>query len=311
MRRIVHWYETLPRWSRHVLDAISTAVPFYAAALLSYLVADVASLGGAFLVTVHAIAFVFLLTLVVFVKRYIAGVLELIRDEQEQRRATTAHAYTHVDRCVTRDFLRLRHDVGGENFVCSLVTCVDRLKHLVEATYATFEAAYGTAAASESRIDFEVTFMTKSYLDGEIFIPAYANREGRAPRSLVLRQQRADIYSNTVTAMIYREDRPTVHIIEDTSVPAVQYQALYPNQLERIRSSIVFPVLSEANELLGTLVVHCDRRNFFKLENLKYWSDLLEVFAKRLALEKAKLDRVVALHRKNAMQNITLPGPPF
>ncbi len=307
MRRLVVWYSSIPRSAQHLVSAISTAAPFYFAAVLSYAVSEAARVGGYQQVAVHAGVFLFLFTLVVFVRRYLGGVLESLHAEQEQRRATMAHAYTFIDRFVTQGLIRLRADTDADGFIEAFVTGVARMQSVVDAAYATFESSFGTASIPEQRIDFEVTFMTRSYRDKEITIPAYANREGRAPRSLILRQQRADIYSNTVTATVYREDRPSVHIIEDTDNPQAQYKDVYPGQRERIRSSVVFPVLSETNELLGTLVVHCDRASFFRSNNRKYWCDLLEIFAKRIALEKAKLDRLVALRAKSPTLIVGLP----
>jgi len=69
-----------------------------------------------------------------------------------------------------------------------------------------------------------------------------------------------------------------------------EYHELYPGQKSRILSSVIYPVSSETNELLGTLVVHCNRIQFFLKEDSKYWSELLEIFSKRIALEKCKLD---------------------
>jgi GAF domain-containing protein len=155
----------------------------------------------------------------------------------------------------------------------------------------TFEAAFGKGLTSEERIDFEVTFMTKSYRDGHITIPAYANKDGRAPRSMVLRAQHPEIYDSTVTAQIYREAGPTPHIVEDTAI--ADYNELYSGQKDRIRSSIIFPVLSDKNEVLGTLVMHCDKRGFFLKREQKYWRDMLEIFAKRIALQKARMDVLV------------------
>lgn len=151
-----------------------------------------------------------------------------------------------------------------------------------------------------------MTFMTKSYGDGYITIPAAANRDGRAPRSMVLRAQNPQLYEDTVTASIYRASRPSPVIVEDTGTDA-HYAELYAGQKQRIRSSIIYPVLSDSNELLGTLVVHCDRAGFFGSCKTKYWFDLFEIFAKRLALEKMKLDRLMAFG--GARVHVQLPPP--
>jgi GAF domain-containing protein len=245
---------------------------------------------------VHATVFIVLLTVVVLIGRYLAHAYDQVTNAQQARMAMRLHAYAHLDRLVIQDVRRITvSPANSQDFAERFVSSKGALQELVEAAYSAFEAGYGKSAQTEERIDFEVTFMTKSYQDGHITIPAYANRDGRAPRSMVLRQQRLDIYEGTVTAAVYREARPSIHIIENTASPQAQYQELYPDQTKRIRSSIVYPVLSCMNELLGTLVVHCDRTGFFNYVDEKYWTDLLEVFAKRLALVKLKLDKLIAI----------------
>jgi hypothetical protein len=307
--RLVKWWLGLSDGWRLLLGALGTAVPFYFAAYLSFSVATAAQLGQPLSLVVHAVGFIVLLTFVVGIQRYLAHAYDQMTDAEQARMAVRLHAYAHLDRLVVRDVQRITASPAtSQHFAERFVSSRGALQELVEAAYNAFEAAYGTSAKTEERIDFEVTFMTRSYEDGHITIPACANRDGRAPRSMVLRQQQHDIYENTVTAAVYREPRPAIHIVEDTASPPGQYQELYPGQTKRIRSSIVYPVLSGMNELLGTLVVHCDRTGFFKNADEKYWTDLLEIFAKRLALVKLKLDKLVAL---SAPVTVSRPPLPF
>jgi len=291
--RMVKRVLQIPTGPRLLLGSAASAIPFYVAAFLSYSVSQAAHFGGAMTLAVHAAVFLVLLTAATFAARYISAVSHMMKQAEQARVALRLHAYAFLDRLVCRDVCRV-DDTGAleERFVERFLATKSSLQELVEAAYAAFEAAYSQTVASEERVDFEVTFMTKSYVDQCITIPACANRDGRAPRSMILRQQQNDIYDNTVTAVVYREKRPSVRIIEDTLDPKANYQELYPDQNRRIRSSIVYPVLSDTNELLGTLVVHCDHAGFFRLAEEKYWTDVLEIFAKRLALVKLKLDKL-------------------
>jgi GAF domain-containing protein len=169
-------------------------------------------------------------------------------------------------------------------------TSLKNIQLLIEELYSLFEANYGKSEELEERINFEVTFMTQSYIDGEITIPAYANRDRRAPISMSFRNANPTIYKNTVTALVYRDEKPMLRIIEDTEDPHTNYSELYTKQKERIKSSIIFPVLSPSNLLLGTIVIHCDKRHFFKYEDLRYWTEIIEIFSKFLGIEKIKLD---------------------
>ena len=51
-----------------------------------------------------------------------------------------------------------------------------------------------------------------------------------------------------------------IHQRHPTEPPG--YAQLYPGELERLQSSVIYPILSDTNELLGTLVVHCDKTGF-------------------------------------------------
>ena len=77
------------------------------------------------------------------------------------------------------------------------------------------------------------------------------------------------------------------------------YKELYPGQKTRIRSSIIYPVVDDRFDLLGTLVVHCDKDLFFQSSHIKSWRELLEPYSKRLALAKIVLDKLAIGHAKN------------
>lgn len=149
-------------------------------------------------------------------------------------------------------------------------------------------------------IKFEVTFMTRSYRDGEITIPAWANRESKAPISLTMRKTNKRIYEGSITADIYRESltrRPRPRMFESTQTAGDAYQELYEGEKDRLRSTIIYPILGIQTDLVGTLVAHCDREGFFRNDDREFWFDLLEPFAARIALEKRRLDATVELGR--------------
>lgn len=137
-------------------------------------------------------------------------------------------------------------------------------------------------------ISFEVTFMTKSYKDGYITIPYSANKENRTPISMLQRNQ--NTYDNTETAKIYKMIQPKMILIENTADEENHYEEIYENQKDRIRSSVILPVLSHRNELLGTLVVHCDQAGFFKSSRSDFWKELLEMFSVEIGYCKLMMD---------------------
>lgn len=309
--RLSRWILTWPRSVRLIVEALTSAVLFYSAALFSHNVATVAELEPGWLWGLHAASFLFVFTVVVFLFLHLSRSIDAIRKRQEHQKSTIAHAYQLMDRLLVDHSTNLEtcdadpHRVGLE-LSCSL----KRIQSIIAGAYHVFESAYGRHSLSDDRVDFEVTFMTKSLKDNQITIPAAANRDARQPRSMELRKKHSGIYDNTVTAELYRMERPAVRVISITAVPT--YHEVYTGQKERIKSSIVFPVLSNMNRLLGTIVVHCDREQFFTERDKKYWSDLLEVFAKRIAIEAILAEIFVALSRESSAVVIgPLEEPPY
>ncbi len=280
-------------WStavRLLIKSIATAAPFYFGAFLSLWLAKLAETSGKLTFGLHMAVFIVLLTFVVFVHRYLKHISDRLFRKREKQVELKLSAYTYLDRILTESIRRIGNGFDPDQWQQQCGITISELQHIVDAAYSAFEAAYGTAVDVNDRIDFEVTFMTMSYIDGHITIPASANRDGRHPRSMVLRHDNPNIYDNTVTAEVYGEVRPKPHIISDTHDRQSGYAELYAGQANRIRSSIVFPVLSDTNELLGTLVVHCNNSGFFAEIDARYWTDLLEIFAKRIAVVKKRLD---------------------
>lgn len=162
----------------------------------------------------------------------------------------------------------------------------------VEKCYEFFCNSFESGISLIDKIKFEVTFMTKSYKDNKITIPCSCNKERRTPISMLMRENsEGDIYDKTVTAEIYKEyeehRKPTFKIIEDTSK---NYDFIYDNQKDRIKSSIVLPILSHKSELLGTLVVHCDSIGFFKEKQRDFWYEIMQLFASEIGKYKLLLD---------------------
>ena len=167
--------------------------------------------------------------------------------------------------------------------------CVSNMQLAVQSCYDFFDSAFSVSGQLVDEIKFESTFMTKSYCDGEITIPCSANKENRTPVSMLHRTNNPKIFANTETDKIYKMDRPVMVLVEDTSAN-VEYVETYSNQKARIKSSVILPVLSHENVVLGTLVVHCDKAGFFKKEMYNFWNELLEMFSVEIGYQKLLLD---------------------
>lgn len=228
-------------------------------------------------------------------KRYVELRVESMDQATQKQRDALGQAYALLDDVTARRTTELEaflsHDVQLSKAADVFRSSIAGLQHiqiLIEALYTVFESQFGQTGALLAAIDFEVTFMSMSYRDGKITIYAWQNRDRRAPRSLVLRNTDPDLYSTTVTAQVYKDVRPEMRITEDTGKES--YAEVYPGQRDRIKSAVVYPVLSPSNKLLGTTVVHCNKPGFFKNAEAAFWRKLLEIYAKRIAHEKIALD---------------------
>lgn len=166
----------------------------------------------------------------------------------------------------------------------------------VDECYNFFHNSFGNRSSwhSDSTINFEVTYMTLSYKDDKITIPFSCNYERRTPTSMLMRDYNPDVYNGTVTAEIYNEynkhRKPTFRIIESTKKG---YKFIYDNQNSRIRSSIVLPVLSHKSELLGTIVVHCNKDYFFCENQRRFWYEIMQLFALEIGTYQLMLSNIV------------------
>jgi hypothetical protein len=229
---------------------------------------------------------------------------------ERARTETMAYAESLIDQDITEACRRAElavHSSSTAPLVAALIASPENIQRIITKVYQVFESRFAESNRMQDRVNFEVTFMTKSLRDGGITIPAFANRDGRQPTSMQQRAGNPKHYEKTVTASIYLEEHPKLQIIPDTYDKTVRYAELYAGQKERIRSSIVYPILSPQNRLLGTLVAHCDRANFFTETDRKFWDDLMHVFARRLAFEKVKLDAVYG--GECVVARLTPPAP--
>lgn len=167
--------------------------------------------------------------------------------------------------------------------------CVNNMQLVVQSCYDFFDSAFSVPGQLVDDIKFESTFMTKSYIDQEITIPCSANKENRTPVSMLHRSCNSKIFANTETDKIYQMERPVMILIEDTTKEQT-YIETYANQKIRIKSSVILPVLSHENVVLGTLVVHCNKAGFFKKELYSFWNELLEMFSVEVGYQKLLLD---------------------
>jgi len=294
IQRQVYRYTHSNRWFRALIESVLLTLPMYGSAILSYYVRHA-------LDEKHMLEYSSAITVVILLIFFLARRLfEMMADGEERilqlQRDAIGQAHTFTDDLLalqTADVRRaaaLYSEKGdGDDLFRSAIAGKKYIQEVVERLYLVLEALYSGPRDRLTQIMFEVTFMTKDYSDEFITIWAWRNRDRRAPRSLLMRGNNPHIYANTVTATVYESERPEMIIIEDTRNND-DYKEIYAGQKHRILSSIIYPVFADNNELLGTLVTHCDRPMFFKICDQRFWASLLEIYAKRIAHQKVCLD---------------------
>jgi hypothetical protein len=198
----------------------------------------------------------------------------------------------HLAEC---DALMESTDISIDSIRSVLICEAKRIDELITAAWAIINSHHNVNATATERINFELTLITPSLRDAELTIASWCNRDHRRPKSLLLRDSKDKrIYQRTAAAKVIEQGITDTVIIEDTCAPTANYESLYDGQKARIRSSVLYSVLSPKSEHLGILVLHCEREKFFRNDDRRYWHELLAVFAPSIALE---LERIKAFNR--------------
>lgn len=224
-----------------------------------------------------------------FARHLIGTTQEQISERRRRQDSTIANAREKVAAVDKDSLVRLANVRSNLNlkiseYVEALAIDIDRMEAVIRAIWEVVNSAHNPGSSSLDRLNLEVTLITPSIRDGKLTIAAWANRENRAPKSLQLREKDPEIYDKTKAAELIRDGDVEVLVIPDTSPPEVRYSSLYDGQKRRIKSSVLFPVMSAHSEPLGVIVVHCDEVGVFSLEDKRYWKELLSVFAPALAM---------------------------
>src|SRR5262249_51278347 len=159
--------------------------PFYAAAYLSYNVSEVARTAGIPGILLHGTVIVTMLTVLLAVKAYADTVRRDQRRMVESKRSTLERAHDLTDRILSHMLAELDDArlPASEINSALLYGATKQIGRIVRAAHEALEGAFGSLLDG-GRVNFEVTFMTRSFRDHFITIPAWANRDGRSPQSM-------------------------------------------------------------------------------------------------------------------------------
>jgi hypothetical protein len=222
----------------------------------------------------------------------------VIEDARERITKLTLQQLTHCDAIMESENVPI--DQFRSIFICE----IERINSLVAEAWEVVNSHHNVSDSPTERINFELTLITPSIRDSELTVASWRRRDNRRPLSLLKRDEgKKDIYQRTEAAKMMANNITDTRIIEDTSVPSENYESLYDGQKERIRSSVLHPILSPKSKPLGVLVLHCEIKEFFKVADRRYWHELLSVFAPSIALE---IERINAYNKTNSLLSIPI-----
>ena len=187
--------------------------------------------------------------------------------------------------CFRNDSISMAHGFKYTEFL--ITTHIKSIDLVVSTCLEFFKDAFSAQGDLVNEISFEVSFMSKSYIDDKITIVSSDNNKHRTPPSMLKRSSEPNIYDSTETGKLYERyianpsETLAIHIVEDCSTQA-EFTALYEGEIDIIKSMAILPILSPQNELLGTLVVCVNQNNFFKNQDRHFWNELLEIYSVEL-----------------------------
>jgi len=196
---------------RVAIQAIAVSLLSYGTALITTYVGNIKPTDDNRAVVVLG-AFVVVLIMTV-ASTLIDKIIRLRERGQERKHDVYKTGYMTLNR-ERNNYIKLLRELSESTIDQRTDTPVELMNNAVSELYETLETEYGTAVSITEHVEFEVTFMTKSFKDNKITIAAWASRDGRAPKSMAKRAADPDIYAGTETAKLYADENRTVRTIE-------------------------------------------------------------------------------------------------
>lgn len=308
MEQFAHLRERYARRWRRFFHAVGSAVLVYASALVGVQVAELGGVEPWATVLLHTALLIVLVAVIYAASALGDHIGGKSVDERVDLLRRSEYEATSVPAVVQGEVAKV---CGASSGLVPYVphSPMAAIEAELVALFRTLDGAQWPVRTPGARIEFQVTFMTRSCRDGRITIAAWANRGNRRPPSLNQQAIDPDLYDQSVTAEVYAARRPSPRLIPSTTRAGNRYQQLYPDEKDWIRSTIIYPVLSLSTDLVGTLVASCDREDYFRQDDLGFWCELLEPFAMRIVLERQRLDHAVMLAPDRERATTPLAAP--
>lgn len=239
-------------------------------------------------IVVCIILFIVLFCFVLFIDNFIKKKILNTPNEEKHMKDTFLRlkdfGYKRQD-CFRTD--SVSGDTGSKYVEFLIETHRKSIDLVVSTCLEFFKDSFSEQGNLVNEISFEVSFMSKSFIDDKITIVSSDNNKHRTPPSMLNRSSNPNIYDNTETGKLYKDyndeasESLAIRIIEDCSAQT-EFTALYDGEVDIIKSMALLPILSPQNELLGALVVCVNQAYFFKNKHRHFWKELLEIYSVEL-----------------------------
>ena len=211
MKNIILYYAKAQGFVRDIVQMLFALIVFYAGGLMPDRVVEFLRVEEYHKVFVEVIFVFVLVSIFVGVRAFFRRIYEKMQESEIQQKRSLENASAAMQRVVAERIRETRIPINeSDAMVHKGIASMECLRTIVKNLYTQLEGEFGESELLHERIEFEVTFMALSYSDGMITIPAFANRFGRAPVSMKFREENGRIYDSTVTADLFRSDRPEI-----------------------------------------------------------------------------------------------------
>lgn len=261
------------------------------------------------LVWIGIILAICLIAAIAWVIDYRVSNAEKENEKQEGLKNCAIRHLSKVD--TTEQELIVNNSVKANNNVIThralAEICYRNIQNTLEACYSSIHDYHSNCLADDSqriadKFDLTVNFMTESYIysykddDGNsrpaITIAAWKNFNcNKEPSGRHALSSDPQFYLNTEAAkMYYGGYKKEITIISSTEESRI---TINKDDVFKMQSMVVAPVLAQSNELIGTLVIHCNEENFFQESNKAFFDTLLKIFTESIKKDKVLLDALM------------------
>lgn len=253
-----------------------------------------------------------------------------LQKNEEMKESITKFAVKSLGSDDTTEQEKILSEVQEGNFNEKLVrNCKKNIRSIVEACYASIQKYYSAEQSKrgenilDDNFKLTVNFMTESYhitykenkeTRPAIVIAAWKNFNDKQPRGMLQLDKNPKYYiygnpdANTEEEKgksepykMYEDSRAGKDIkirINETTKDIIMQE----EDRTKFQSSIVAPVSTNSNELIGVLVIHCNKEGFFSTNDEVFLSNIMNVFTAGIKKEKLILDAIYKISKKEDVE---------